>query len=144
MADDGAEFAFHRDVEFLRRVDDLLGGGDVLGEGEAGAVDHHRLVPVLHALADFLLVIDMVAVLVDDRHVVEVEAGLLDVLLLFVEVADGLEAFGLEFDGLEPRDLDEPERAGVADGPDDRLHHGQMGDIVGGNDDRDLNRLRRL
>ena len=91
--------------------------------------------PSAMASRDHGPVVDALAILVDHRHVVEVQAHVRGLVPPVELVGHGLRAFRAELHPVDARHLHQRERALVGDRPDHRLDHGQVGDVERGDAD---------
>ena len=129
VAHDGAELGLAGDAVGMGKFRDLLRGGNILFERQAAAVDHDGLVAGLHRTLEDGHEVHALVILVDDGHMVQMQQGVLRVIIFEIFFRDGLKAPGLELFPLQTRDLQHGDGLLVDDGLRDGLGHRQIGDV---------------
>ena len=131
VAHDRAQLGLHRYAGGVGDVGHGPGGGDVARQVQSGAVHHHALVARGDGPLDEGQVIHLQVILVDHRHVVQVQQRVALHGVLAVFPSDVLQADGFKFFPLQPGDLYHRHAVLVDDGLDDGLEHRGMGDVEG-------------
>ena len=129
VAHDGAELGLAGNIVRMRKVRDLLRHGDVLREFQPAAVDHDGLIACLDGALQNGHIVHALLILVDDGHVVEMQQGVVRVIVLEIFLRNGLQAFCFEFFPFQPRNLQHGDGLFVDDGLRDGLCHRQIGDV---------------
>ena len=124
-----AQLGLHRDAGGVGKLRNRAGRVDVALQIQAGCVHHHGAVARVDGALDDRQVVDLLVVLVDHRHVVQVQQGVALHGVLGILIRDVLQAARLELLPLQARHLNHGHAVLIHYRLHDRLQHRRVRNV---------------